>query len=163
MFYLVGHCYLIRLSGLILVQQPRGIKRAGIVGCSHVTPSNHGFFLLPDHWSGTTPLYTRFDLEPVIMANTSRTCSISRQDCATLYTFPGSSIPFTNSSCVPYTPWYSGDVGICGWVGAPCGTAETGSNCSVFRCRPGSYWKLTGRIQICAKQASALRVCVLAD
>jgi hypothetical protein len=110
-----------------------------------------GFHVSPSHrLSGKGRANRRYIVDRACegtpsMANDSRTCSISHQDCATLYTFPGSSIPFTNTSCVPYTPWLSGDVGVCGWVGAPCETAGTGSNCSEcfpsMSSRPyGSLW-----------------------
>jgi hypothetical protein len=54
-------------------------------------------------------------------------CSISRQDCKRFPDNPW----FNGSSCVPYTPWLTGDQGICGWVGAPCGS-QIGNLCSTF-------------------------------
>jgi hypothetical protein len=66
-----------------------------------------------------------------IMAN-RRNCSLSEQDCGALYPFPNTSIPYTSESCVPDIPWFTGDVGICGWVGAPCHARGNGSNCSEF-------------------------------
>ena len=94
------------------------------------------------------------------MANMTRTCSLSQQNCAALYPFLGSAIPFTSSSCVPYTPWVSGDTGICGWVGAPCTPLGTGSNCSAFRLSSEMSGTLTSASQICVERAPAWVVCV---
>jgi len=63
------------------------------------------------------------------MAN-RRACSLSRQDCDALYPFRNTTIPYTSESCVPYIPWFTDDVGICGWVGAPCRIRGNGSNCN---------------------------------
>src|ERR1700722_12524601 len=61
----------------------------------------------------------------------SSNCSISQQDCAKYNDITYfSPVPFTNSSCVPYPPWYQGDQGVCGWKGARCATSGAESNCS---------------------------------
>ena len=64
------------------------------------------------------------------MANRSRTCSLSQQNCDELYPNRNTALDYTRESCVPDTPWFTGDVGICGWVGAPCTARGGGSNCS---------------------------------
>ena len=70
------------------------------------------------------------------MAFLQLNCSISKQDCAK-YNIPGEHdiAPFDSSSCVPYTPWLQGDMGVCGWVGAPCKVDSTSgdANCSMSR------------------------------
>jgi len=66
-----------------------------------------------------------------IMANLAYNCSISKQDCAIHNPLYSYNHGFTSSSCVSYRPWYTGDVGICGWAGAPCTIfGNVSSNCS---------------------------------
>jgi len=65
------------------------------------------------------------------MANLAYNCSISKQDCAIHNPLYSYNHGFTSSSCVSYRPWYTGDVGICGWAGAPCTIfGNVSSNCN---------------------------------
>jgi hypothetical protein len=63
-------------------------------------------------------------------------CSLSLQNCATLYPKTSSLAygpRFTTESCVPYPFYPTGDVGVCGWKGAPCAAdAIERTNCSQF-------------------------------
>src|ERR1700722_18162991 len=59
-------------------------------------------------------------------------CSISQQDCAKYNNNTYQSrVPFTSSSCVPYPPWYQGDLGV--WAGKGPHARRSGSTVTAVR------------------------------